>query len=521
MFLVLCVAGILSSCSKKYDDSALWGKVDELEFRIAMLEELCRQMNTNISSLQSLVDVLQDNDCITEVIPIWNDGEEVGYTIAFKYNPSITIYNRIGDGNGEEGKNIVTPIIRIKLYDDGNYYWTIQIGEEPEEWLRDTDGNMVRANGKDGTNGKTPRIRINPATNEWEISADGSESGFVSTGVKATGSSTSGSDIFADISETDDAVTFTLTSGETIVLPKNIAVSISFERPGSFSPKEVRTIPYSLTALNPASVNISIVGVTSGWKVEVDRVNSQFIITAPSSSIASGRADAAILVYDAGRPAGVYPLPLVVVPLEGSVVINGTVWATANVDDCYTFAANPGAYGKYYQYNRKTAIAPNGILPEYTNYEIVEWSKENDPCPAGWRLPTASELKALVASDWRKVDPSDDNWGVHGIWFGPDAQTATSSNIGNAIFLPAANIKYNNSNPTTNFLKAVEYCSSSIYKYETYKRVMAMWNPVYWDEEKFYLFIGSTNPKNQGYSVRCVRELDHISVEELKQSIKQ
>ena len=154
LFLVLCVAGILSSCSKKYDDSALWGKVDELEFRIAMLEELCRQMNTNISSLQSLVNALQDNDCITEVIPIWNDGEEVGYTIAFKYNPSITVYNRIGDGNSEEGKNIVTPIIRIKLHDDGNYYWTIQIGEEPEEWLRDTAGNMVRANGKDGADGK-------------------------------------------------------------------------------------------------------------------------------------------------------------------------------------------------------------------------------------------------------------------------------------------------------------------------------------------------------------------------------
>ena len=316
-------------------------------------------------------------------------------------------------------------------------------------------------------------------------------------------------------------MTFTLTSGETIVLPKNIAVTISFEQPRSFVPGQIRSIPYSLTAPYPESVYISVVGALSNWKVEVDRENSRFIVTAPPTATASSRVDAAILVYDEQHRAGVYPLQLIVNPLDEGVAINGVVWATANVDDCYTFAANPGAYGKYYQYNRKTAIAPNGIFPEYTNYEIVEWSKENDPCPAGWRLPTASELKALVASDWRKVDPSDDNWGVHGIWFGPDAQTATSSNIGNAIFLPAANVKYNNGNPTTNFLKEVRYCSSSIYKYETYKEVMAMWNPVYWDKENFYLFVGSTNPKNYGYSVRCVRELDHISVEELKQSIKQ
>ena len=47
---VLYIATLLfASCSDEYDDSALTGRVDNLENRVAKLEELCKQMNTNIS----------------------------------------------------------------------------------------------------------------------------------------------------------------------------------------------------------------------------------------------------------------------------------------------------------------------------------------------------------------------------------------------------------------------------------------------------------------------------------------
>ena len=55
---------LVSSCSK-YDDSALTGRVDDLENRVAQLEQLCKQMNTNISSLQTIVTALQTNDCLS------------------------------------------------------------------------------------------------------------------------------------------------------------------------------------------------------------------------------------------------------------------------------------------------------------------------------------------------------------------------------------------------------------------------------------------------------------------------
>lgn len=77
--LTLLLASVLFGCGENYDDSALTGRVDDLENRVAQLEELCKQMNTNISSLQTLVTALQNSDCITAVTPIEN-----GYTITFK-----------------------------------------------------------------------------------------------------------------------------------------------------------------------------------------------------------------------------------------------------------------------------------------------------------------------------------------------------------------------------------------------------------------------------------------------------
>ena len=91
---ILCflfAVSVLSGCGDDYNDSALTGRVDDLENRVSKLEELCKQMNTNISSLQALVNALQDNDYITGVTPITKDGETIGYTISFAQSASITI----------------------------------------------------------------------------------------------------------------------------------------------------------------------------------------------------------------------------------------------------------------------------------------------------------------------------------------------------------------------------------------------------------------------------------------------
>ena len=61
-FIALLMLLLLLGCSKEYDDSALMGRVDNLENRVLKLEQLCNQMNTNISSLQTIVTALQKKE---------------------------------------------------------------------------------------------------------------------------------------------------------------------------------------------------------------------------------------------------------------------------------------------------------------------------------------------------------------------------------------------------------------------------------------------------------------------------
>ena len=145
-YFLMATQLIVVGCSK-YDDSELTGRVDNLENRVTALEELCKQMNTNITSLQTIVNALQNNDYVTSVTPIMQDGVEIGYTITFAKSDSITIYHGKNGSNGEDG---YTPVIGVEKDTDGIYYWTID-----GEWLTDDKGNKIKAQGIDGKDGQS------------------------------------------------------------------------------------------------------------------------------------------------------------------------------------------------------------------------------------------------------------------------------------------------------------------------------------------------------------------------------
>ena len=83
----------------------IWDAIDGLDSRVTKLEELCKEMNTNITSLQTIVDVLQANDYITGVVEIKKDGEVIGYTITFGKHDPITIYHGQDGKDGADGKD--------------------------------------------------------------------------------------------------------------------------------------------------------------------------------------------------------------------------------------------------------------------------------------------------------------------------------------------------------------------------------------------------------------------------------
>ena len=240
-FAALFAVVAFTSC--KYDDDDIWNSVHGLENRVAKLEELCKQMNTNISSLQTIVTALQKNDYVIGVTPVMQDGKEVGYTITFSKSNPITIYHgKDGqDGaDGTDGNDGATPTIGVKQGADGIYYWTLD-----GDWLTDEHGDKIKAegtdgkdgadgsdgedgsDGTDGTNGNdgiTPQFKIE--NDYWFISYDDGDT-WTQLG-KATGEDgkdgedgVGGDSMFSgvDYKTSTDYVIFTLADGTQIKLP--------------------------------------------------------------------------------------------------------------------------------------------------------------------------------------------------------------------------------------------------------------------------------------------------------------
>ena len=261
---LLCSFGVTLAigCSDSYDDSALNGRVNNLEQRVSALEELCRQLNTNITSVQTLVNVMTDNDYITGVKEHTENGKVAGYVISFAKSDDITIYHGRDGKTGNDGKDGAdgsdgsAPSIGIRLDEDGLYYWTIN-----GEWMLDDNGNRVKASavdgkdgkdgadgkdgkdgvdGKDGSDGKeglpgpsgkdatTPHFKIEDG--DWYVSTDNGYSWQYVGPATSTGSDgkdgNSGADgkdgnfTFSNIDTSDnDFVIFTLSNGTQIKIP--------------------------------------------------------------------------------------------------------------------------------------------------------------------------------------------------------------------------------------------------------------------------------------------------------------
>lgn len=145
IILLAAFAVALTASCKKFDDSAIWDKLDNHEQRIESLEEACKQLNKEVADLQTIVTALEKSDYITTAAPL---ASEDGYSLVFKSGKSIVIYN------GKDGKDSVAPTVGVKKDTDGIYYWTID-----GNWLI-ADGNKVKASATDGSNGITPKFKI-------------------------------------------------------------------------------------------------------------------------------------------------------------------------------------------------------------------------------------------------------------------------------------------------------------------------------------------------------------------------
>ena len=266
--LIIMTLLLTPSCKDAYDDSELTGRVENLENRVQKLEE---QMNSNISSLQAILEALNNNDYITKVIPITDGEKEIGYTIHFSKGTSINIYHGQDGQNGQDG---YTPQIGVKLDIDGIYYWTLD-----GEWMIDESGNKIKAqgldgqdgedgqdgqdgapgeNGQDGQDGITPQFKIED--DYWWVSYNNGAS-WEKLG-QATVAGEDAMNIFQSVTVKDSEVEFVLSDGTTFVIPLKLNIEISY------------------------SIENGEIGISEGHAVYVDyrlsNANEKAVVTASS-----------------------------------------------------------------------------------------------------------------------------------------------------------------------------------------------------------------------------------------------
>lgn len=162
LFIILCTVVFFAASCDRYGE--IWDELREHEQRIEQLEKQCRELNSNVEAIQTILTAIQQNDYVTEIMKIVEDGVEVGYSLAFAKGGIVNIYH------GTNGSNGSTPKIGVQKASDGAYYWTAD-----GEWLTNEDGDMIPATVSKPDGGyATPQFRV--ADGVWYVSYDNGNS---------------------------------------------------------------------------------------------------------------------------------------------------------------------------------------------------------------------------------------------------------------------------------------------------------------------------------------------------------
>lgn len=102
---VLTLTVFLFNITSCYDDTELQNQIETLNSKVAALELLTSQMNTNIATLQTTLTALQNNDYVTLVNQITEAGKEIGYVLTFAKSGPVTIYHGVDGRDGQDGSD--------------------------------------------------------------------------------------------------------------------------------------------------------------------------------------------------------------------------------------------------------------------------------------------------------------------------------------------------------------------------------------------------------------------------------
>lgn len=342
--LITCIAGaalLFAGCTaEKYDDSALVKKVDDLQEKVdgignevntmketlRKLREDVDQLQTDVSGFQAIVNKVNEAVYISGVQEIKDArGGVLGYTITFTDRTTVTIYHGEDGTDGKDGKTPsdgkdgntpyigpngnwwidgkdtgvqaeakdgISPVLNVVLEGDV-YYWTITI-DGKTDYLRDAAGEKVAATaGKDGVDGKTPEFRVTD-DGMLQVTYDTAEPKTWTDLGQLSITSEVRDQIFSDVKESSEAVTFLLSGGGKIVIPKDQDFVLVFgtTRDMEIAAGATSEIPYTLQG-GDAQTTVDAFG-GADWQAEADydgKTGGKIYVTAGNA------AKAKVLVY--------------------------------------------------------------------------------------------------------------------------------------------------------------------------------------------------------------------------------
>lgn len=394
--LISVLALFFTGC-QEYDDTEIKGRVDNLESQVTELRLLVEKINSNLTSLVTAVDALNNQDQIVSVekLPAGN-----GYTITFKKSGIITIYNgeKGLDGkngtDGLDGKDGKSPVISIRQDTDGKYYWTLD-----GEWLL-VNGQKVPATAEV----TVPKIKVEDG--KFLFSTNGTD--WVVIGDAGT----SGIGLIKDVREDpeNNAVVIELSDRE-IVIPKgqNFALVIKTDEIG-IKAGETVNVEYSLisadnavvralpengytVAVNPTSADQGKIAISAPAPVVdasilIVAVNGNGVMSGKIISIAEGKLD----VKADATP----------VPAEGGSV---TVEITTNLD--YEIVIPEAAKSWITLVETKALRTDNVTFSVAQNTEATQRTAEVEVRVDGAKVQSfniVQQAKVVVEEKWKTVD---------------------------------------------------------------------------------------------------------------------
>ncbi|MBP1225538.1 hypothetical protein [Flavobacterium sp. 1355] len=167
--------------------------------------------------------------------------------------------------------------------------------------------------------------------------------------------------------------------------------------------------------------------------------------------------------------------------------------------------AAQGLIGDYYQYGQKTPISAGwiAIAAAYgapadlwaTNANLLKGV--NDPCPAGFRVPTKAEWAGVVANNtFKKVD----------IWTGSGSTLKNILQVGTQLYLPLSG-GFLGGSPTYVNTNAYYFASDSApYNPSNSATFMMSYFTMYYNSSVPSATTSPMSKTNEGYSVRCIEQ---------------